>query len=116
MNFKKFSGAFTKAARNSDSRQTFAENSLAYIKEHNFDGIDVDWEYPGFTDHPTKPGTFPDVENHVKLLEKLKQVFKIDGKMVTAAVGAAPSRVQGESWFTRRSSTRRLSILGATKK
>ena len=28
-------------------RQTFATNVRKYLKEHGFDGFDVDWEFPG---------------------------------------------------------------------
>jgi chitinase len=85
-------GGFSKAAETVASRTNFASNALSFIQEHNFDGIDVDWEYPGFQGGP-KPGHPDDVENHVLLLEELNRVFKPAGLMVTAAFGAPPSRV-----------------------
>ena len=85
-------GGFAKAAQSDTTRQNFATNALSFIQQNGFDGIDVDWEYPGFQDGP-KPGHPDDVENHVLLLEELKRVFKPEGLMVTAAFGAPPSRV-----------------------
>lgn len=28
-------------------RDTFAKNVVAFVNEHNLDGVDIDWEYPG---------------------------------------------------------------------
>lgn len=86
-------GGFGPAARTSNTRRVFAKNALAFIVEYDFDGIDIDWEYPAFTGHPTKPGTQADVTNYVALLEELKNRFQPAGLLVTAAVGAPPSRV-----------------------
>lgn len=33
----------TKAA----NRATFQKNIVAFLKQHNLDGVDIDWEYPG---------------------------------------------------------------------
>ena len=48
-------GGFAKAAQSDTSRHNFATNALSFIQQNGFDGIDVDWEYPGFQDGP-KPG------------------------------------------------------------
>ena len=41
-------GPFKIAAASDSSRATFARNSLQFIQTHDFDGIDIDWEYPGY--------------------------------------------------------------------
>ena len=47
----------TSIAASSDyNRRLFAANSLQFIKDYKFDGIDIDWEYPGYEGHPSKPG------------------------------------------------------------
>ena len=39
---KKYSRLVNDAA----ARQRFINGALAFIEEHNFDGLDLDWEYP----------------------------------------------------------------------
>ena len=67
-------GGFALAAASESSRTTFAYNALTFIKTHQFDGIDIDWEYPGFAGGP-KPGKSSDKHNYVPFLQKLKDVF-----------------------------------------
>jgi chitinase len=42
-----WSGNFSDAALTPESRRQFAESVAEMIREHNLDGIDLDWEYPG---------------------------------------------------------------------
>ena len=86
-------GPFALAAATDASRRTFAQNSLQFIRDNDFDGIDIDWEYPGYTGHPTKKGTPADVENYVEFLKVLKDVYSKGGKLLTAAMGATPPRL-----------------------
>ncbi len=44
------------------------------IEDYNFDGIDIDWEYPGYTDHM---GTPADKENYSLLLQDIR--LELDG-------------------------------------
>jgi len=38
---------FSDAALTGESREIFASSAVAFLKEHNLDGLDIDWEYPG---------------------------------------------------------------------
>ena len=40
---KKYSDMANTAA----SRTKFVQSAVAFVKEHGFDGLDYDWEYPG---------------------------------------------------------------------
>lgn len=38
---------FSRVANNPDLTKRFAKNALEFVLQHNFNGLDVDWEYPG---------------------------------------------------------------------
>lgn len=40
------SGNFSGATRTADARRRLAESCVAFMRQHGFDGIDVDWEFP----------------------------------------------------------------------
>jgi GH18 family chitinase len=48
------------------NREKFKNNLISFMKEHNLDGIDLDWEYPGVS---TPPCTYSFVE--------LTQIFRL---------------------------------------
>jgi len=89
---------FPKVAASAAKRTRFAEQCVDLIKDYDFDGIDLDWEYPAYKDHS---GTPEDTANFVLLLQELRS--KLDahtattGKYyeITAAVGCGPSVIEG---------------------
>lgn len=81
------SQTFSTVAQNAILRSRFAKDAAAFCTYHGFDGLDVDWEYPGQRDgDPTV-----DRENFVALLSDLKVEFSKRGLLLTAAVAAAES-------------------------
>jgi chitinase len=50
-----WSKGFSDAALTAESRRRFCESAVAYVRRHDLDGFDVDWEYPGLRgdDNPT---------------------------------------------------------------
>ncbi|KAK8746404.1 hypothetical protein OTU49_017005 [Cherax quadricarinatus] len=64
-------------------RQTFITTTIALLKEHNFDGLDIDWEYP------TMRGGLPeDKENFVTLLSEVHEALQAEGMILTAALSS----------------------------
>ncbi|CAO3564226.1 unnamed protein product [Mortierella alpina] len=54
----------------SESRQKFIKSAIAFVREHNFDGIDFDWEYPG---DKLRGGHDTDPENLVRFLKEMRE-------------------------------------------
>lgn len=52
------------------SREDFVESALRFLVAFNFDGLDVDWEYPG-----QRGGIAEDKQNFVLLLKQMHSRF-----------------------------------------
>lgn len=75
------------------NRQVFIFSALDYLRKRNFDGLDLDWEFPKGSD---------DKRNFVDLLKELRDAFESEAKekqlprlLLTAAVSAGSETVKG---------------------
>ncbi|KAE8349832.1 glycoside hydrolase superfamily [Aspergillus coremiiformis] len=68
-----YRAVFTNLVSSSANRATFIKNLLAFLAKFNFDGVDLDWEYPGVADRGGRP---TDKENLAKLLQEIRQAFQ----------------------------------------
>ncbi|KAM7216064.1 hypothetical protein V8F06_008537 [Rhypophila decipiens] len=59
-------------ARSAAKRQQFANHVLRFLDTYSFDGIDIDWEYPGASDRGGRP---EDVPNFVLLMKTLRETL-----------------------------------------
>lgn len=76
---------FSNAAKTSQSRATFIENIVNVVEKYHFDGVDLDWEYPGwFT--PSKKDS--EAENYTLLCQELNAALKgkNENYLLTAAI------------------------------
>lgn len=76
---------FSNVAQSPTLRLRFAKDAAEFCERLGFDGLDVDWEYPGQRDGDPSV----DRENFVELLSDLQQEFSNRGLLLTAAVAGA---------------------------
>ncbi|KAK9892078.1 hypothetical protein WA026_018279 [Henosepilachna vigintioctopunctata] len=69
-------------------RRRFVQNALNFVKKHNFDGLDLDWEFPG-----KRGGVASDKDNFLLLVKELKSEFRKYNLLLTAAFGAGKDTI-----------------------
>jgi len=79
------SGNFSIVARSPAKRRRFAREAVQFVLRHGFDGLDMDWEYPGQRDGNSNK----DRLNFIRLLGDIKRELTPYGLLLTGAVGAA---------------------------
>jgi len=71
------------------SRANFVSTAVSFIQQHNFDGLDLDWEYPKCWVGNCDAGPVSDKENFVNLVRELKTAFAPHGYLLSSAVSAS---------------------------
>ena len=78
-------------------RTTFATNLRKFCKEWGFDGVDLDWEYPGA---PDRRGNKEDSDNFVALLQSIWAIFRAsDTSHALGLSFTAPTSYWYLRWF-----------------
>lgn len=65
------SNKFSSLSANSEKRKEFAKNVVKFLRQNNFDGLDLDWEYPA----AREGGKARDKENYALLVQDLREEF-----------------------------------------
>lgn len=95
------SNDFSSIAADPTKRSNFAHSCNELVRIYNIDGIDVDWEYPGFADHN---GTSSDITNYTLLLQEVRDSLDVVetevGKTLklTAAFSGDPDKMDDIEW------------------
>lgn len=64
-------------------RNSFAKNLLAFMVLYGFDGVDLDWEYPGASDRGGDTTLWVDSDNYIALIREIRMVFDATGTAYT---------------------------------
>ncbi|PWA02545.1 hypothetical protein BB558_001336 [Smittium angustum] len=67
---------FSIVARTVESRKKFTDSVVEFVTKYNFDGIEIDWEYPVSGGEPGNSYHEDDGKNFVKLVRLLSYKFK----------------------------------------
>ncbi len=83
------SDPFSEMAASPKARENFIRQALEFCEKYDFDGIDIDWEYPGYAEHS---GRSEDTKNFTLLLSELYAAAKAHEPplLVTIAAPAGP--------------------------
>lgn len=94
-----WSAKFSDVALTDASRKTFAQSAVKFVVKYQFDGVDIDWEYPvkgGLEGNIARP---EDKQNYTLLMKELRSQLDaqgaVDGNryLLTAAVSAGADKV-----------------------
>lgn len=67
---------FSDMARSEENQKAFINSLISFMATYNFDGVDLDWEYP---EAPDRGGIGEDYISYPKLLANLKSSLKATG-------------------------------------
>uniref|UniRef100_A0A182QY58 chitinase n=1 Tax=Anopheles farauti TaxID=69004 RepID=A0A182QY58_9DIPT len=81
---------YSRLVRSSAARKRFIDNVMKFIEKYNFDGLDLDWEYPVCWQVDCKKGYADEKEGFASLVVELSTAFKPYGYLLSSAV--SPSK------------------------
>lgn len=83
------SGKFSNMVTDSSLRSKFVSTAVTFLTKNKFDGLDLDWEYPG-----SRAGSrYSDKQLFTTLTRELKAAFASRGLLLSAAVSAGKSTI-----------------------
>ncbi|KJZ72491.1 hypothetical protein HIM_08160 [Hirsutella minnesotensis 3608] len=85
--------AFSKMAQTDASQDAFINSLLAFMAENDFDGVDLDWEYPVAKD---RGGVKEDFDNYARLLRRMRERFNSTGKRYGISIA-----IPASYWYLR---------------
>ncbi|MEM5947398.1 glycoside hydrolase family 18 protein [Spirochaetia bacterium 38H-sp] len=90
---------FSDMAASRENRETFIKDAIDWIKKHNLDGLDIDWEYPVGPDWGLPIKTRPeDAQNFILLLQETREALNLAEKELGRPLGLSIA-VPASTWY-----------------
>lgn len=81
---------YSRLVNNPSARAKFIKHVLGFLEKYDFDGLDLDWEYPKCWQVDCKKGPDSDKPAFAAWIKELKEAFRPKGYLLSAAV--SPSK------------------------
>ncbi|KAG8164746.1 hypothetical protein KVR01_005021 [Diaporthe batatas] len=88
---------FPAIASDAGKRKQFADNLVSFMMRYGFDGVDLDWEYPGAPDRGGLEEK--DIQNFVLLLKTLRETFLASARGNYGLTFTIPTSYWYLRWF-----------------
>ncbi|KAK5658632.1 hypothetical protein OQA88_2025 [Cercophora sp. LCS_1] len=85
--------AFSDMASSNANKDIFFESLIKFMEEHNFDGVDIDWEYPVASDRGGIPADF---DSYATFLRRLRERLNRTGKRYGISIA-----IPASYWYLR---------------
>ncbi|KAK4441922.1 chitinase [Podospora aff. communis PSN243] len=85
--------AFSDMAGSTANQDVFFESLIKFMEENNFDGVDIDWEYPVAPDRGGRPADF---NNYATFLRRLRERLNRTGKRYGISIA-----IPASYWYLR---------------
>jgi len=93
------SAGFSEMAATPEGRAKFVDSAVAIVQKYNLDGIDIDWEYPGYS-HTQGVNVRPDDGDHyTALLKELKTRFNKEEKRLHRKLYTSSATGATRTWL-----------------
>nr|XP_012154543.1 PREDICTED: probable chitinase 3 isoform X2 [Megachile rotundata] len=83
-------GKYSRLVNSPSIRRRFIENVIQFIEKYEFEGLDLDWEYPVCWQVDCNKGPASDKEAFASFVKELSEEFRPKGLLLSAAV--SPSK------------------------
>jgi chitinase len=93
------SAGFSEMASTAEGRKKFVDSAMAMIEKFNLDGIDVDWEYPGYTHTPGMKVGPEDKQNYTLVLRDLRRRFDKEEKRLGRPLVTSSATGATQKWM-----------------
>ncbi len=77
---------YSRLVNDPQARAKFIQETIPFLQKHNFDGLDLDWEYPKCWQVDCKKGPASDKESFALWVQELSEALHAEGMILSSAM------------------------------
>ena len=90
---------FSDMAITAEGRKKFVDSAMAMVEKYELDGVDVDWEYPGYTNAKDTTVRTEDKQTYTLLMKELRQRFDKEQKRLGRQLVTSSATGATQKWL-----------------